>query len=101
MARAEANTRMRDFYDVYVLTQMEIIDINPEHLKKAFIATCRSRGSETLILEFDEILNTIINSPEMQSSWDNYKSDNPYVGELLWEDAVRSIVSLKEKCELS
>ena len=101
MARAEANTRMRDFYDVYVLTQMEMIDINPEHLKKAFIATCRSRGSETLILEFDEILNTIINSPEMQSSWDNYKSDNPYVGELLWEDAVRSIVSLKEKCELS
>ena len=29
MTRAEANTRMRDFYDIYVLTRQENIEINP------------------------------------------------------------------------
>ena len=59
MTRAEANTRMRDFYDVYILTRQETIEINSAHLKEAFEATCRKRGSEALIPSFDEVLESI------------------------------------------
>ena len=59
MTRAEGNTRMRDFYDIYILTRKEGIELNPAYLKEAFAATCRKRGSETVIPSFDEILDSI------------------------------------------
>ena len=71
MTRAEANTRMRDFYDIYILTRQDAIEINPAHLKEAFAATCRKRGSEAVIPSFDEVLESIESLPEMQDAWEN------------------------------
>ena len=44
MVRAEANTRMRDFYDIHVLLKYEADKIDRDTLKEAFVATCKRRG---------------------------------------------------------
>ncbi len=99
MTRAEANTRMRDFYDIYILTRQEVIEINPTHLKEAFAATCRKRGSEAAIPSFDEVLESIEASPEMQDAWENYRKNNPYVEDLTWGEAIHSVKLLKDQIE--
>ena len=99
MTRAEANTRMRDFYDIYILTRQEVIEINPTHLKEAFAATCRKRGSEAAIPSFDEVLESIESLPEMQDAWENYRKNNPYMEDLTWGEAVHSVKLLKEKID--
>ncbi len=99
MTRAEANTRMRDFYDVYILTRQETIEINSAHLKEAFAATCRKRGSEALIPSFDEVLESIEVLPEMQDAWENYRKNNSYVEDLTWREAVHSIKQLKNQID--
>lgn len=99
MTRAEANTRMRDFYDIYVLTRQENIEINPGYLKDAFVATCRKRGSIEKQADFDEILTSIARLEEMEQSWNRYREDNPYVGDLTWADAVQSVVQLKRRID--
>lgn len=95
MARAEANTRMRDFYDIYVLLQYEGDKIDEVILKEAFIATCRRRGSETKILNFADIINRVHNSDKMKLQWDNYRRDNYYVGELSWAEVCDSVKKLE------
>ncbi len=99
MTRAEANTRMRDFYDIYILTRQEVIEINPTHLKEAFAATCRKRGSEAAIPSFDEVLESIEASPEMLDAWENYRKNNPYVEDLTWGEAIHSVKLLKDQID--
>lgn len=97
MTRAEGNTRMRDFYDIYILTRKEGIELNPAYLKEAFAATCRKRGSETVIPSFDEILESIESSSAMQEAWENYRENNSYVEDLTWGEAVNAVKLLKEQ----
>lgn len=44
MVRAEANTRMRDFYDIHVLLEQDTVNIDRDTMKSAFYATCKRRG---------------------------------------------------------
>ena len=99
MTRAEANTRMRDFYDIYILTRQKAFEFNPTHLKEAFAATCRKRGSEAVMPFFDEVLESIEASPEMQDAWENYRKNNPYVEDLTWGEAVHSVKLLKDQID--
>ena len=45
MARGTANTRMRDFYDIHVISHQEAFD--REILKKAFLATSAKDRSDS------------------------------------------------------
>ena len=57
MARGTANTRMRDFYDIYVISNRETYD--REILKKAFAATSTKRNTTNQIPDFRTILSTV------------------------------------------
>ena len=49
--------------------------------------------------DFDEILTSIARLEEMEQSWNRYREDNPYVGDLTWADAVQSVVQLKRRID--
>ena len=98
MARETANTRMRDFYDIYVLTKRETIDFKV--LRDAFIATCNKRGTAAMIPQIDAILNAVRHDPFMKEMWGKYKADNFFVGELSWDDVNASVEALKEQIQI-
>ena len=50
LARGVLNTRMRDFYDIYILTRQKAFEFNPTHLKEAFAACCSSFMETELIV---------------------------------------------------
>lgn len=95
MARENANTRMRDFYDIYILTnQIPVIDYVVLH--DAFIATSEKRGTTSMIERFDDILETVRKDTTMEGMWEKYKEDNFYVGDLSWETVNQSVLHLKK-----
>jgi len=95
MVRAEANTRMRDFYDIHVLLEYEYERIDRDVLKVAFRATCKRRESENMISELNDVIDKVHNTETLKSQWDNYQRDNYYVGEITWDEVCDSVKKLE------
>ena len=95
LARGTTNTRMRDFYDIYIITSQKEYD--SAVLKEAFIATSEKRNTTEQIPDFMIILNTLSSDETMKNRWMNYCSESFYVGDLSWEEIITSIRTLVEK----
>ena len=95
MVRAEANTRMRDFYDIHVLLEQDAVTIDRDIMKAAFYATCNKRGSIELIGTIDDVINKIADDETMRQLWNNYRKTNYYVGALEWEEVIGSARKLR------
>ena len=95
MVRAEANTRMRDFYDIHVLLEQDAVTIDRDTMKAAFYATCNKRGSIELIGTIDDVINKIADDETMKQLWNNYRKTNYYVGALEWEEVIGSARKLR------
>lgn len=94
MARETANTRMRDFYDIHILTNQETVDY--KLLKSAFLATSEKRATTALISHFDAILEAVRSDTTMDGLWEKYRKENFFVGDLTWEDVNQSVKKVKE-----
>lgn len=59
VSRVTTNTRMRDFYDLHILSQLHGQSIVPADLRAALIATAKKRGTEKYLADapaaFDEV----------------------------------------------
>ena len=95
MVRAEANTRMRDFYDIHVLLEQDAVTIDRDTMKAAFYATCNKRGSIELIGTIDDVINKIADDETIRQLWNNYRKTNYYVGALEWEEVIGSARKLR------
>lgn len=91
IARTITNTRMRDFYDIYLLQKLYQDKIDLELLKKAIMATAEKRGSSEMLKQHDEIIKQISANDDMRNLWQRYQENAPYVQELLWENAVEAV----------
>ena len=91
------NTRMRDFYDIYVLFSMYENTINVDVLKEAFYATCKKRNSINLIKNSKLLINTISNSDVLENRWNEYQKKFAYVQGISYEDTINNIKILLDK----
>lgn len=78
IARGDLNTRLRDYYDIYILTKLQCGNIEIDALRDALKATAQKRGSIGIIEEYSKIMETVVNSEIMQKQWDNYRKDFEY-----------------------
>ena len=97
--RAEANTRMRDFYDIHVLLEQDVVTIDRDTMKSAFYATCKRRKSTERIVTIDDVINKIADDEVMKRQWKNYRKTNYYVGTLEWDDVIGSTRTLRTMVE--
>ena len=89
-----ANTRMRDFYDIYVLTSTQAHNIDNATLKNAFTNTSKKRGSIGLLSDVDLIVREIAESTVMIDHWKNYQYKFDYATDILWDDVMESVKRL-------
>lgn len=94
ISRGIANTRLRDFYDLYILQQERKSDIDYEKVKMAFAATLRKRQSEDVMLRGNYILEQVDQNEEMQKLWKNYQHKFSYADGISWDAVMRSIKEL-------
>jgi len=67
ITRTTTNTRMRDFYDIYILDQLHGNTLNRQTLYDALLATAKKRGTERHLAEAVDVLNEVESSPVMQN----------------------------------
>ena len=99
MVRAEANTRMRDFYDIHVLLEQDVVTIDRDTMKSAFYATCKRRKFTERIVTIDDVINKIADDEVIKQQWKNYRKTNYYVGALEWDDVIESTRTLRTMVE--
>ena len=100
ITRTTTNTRMRDFYDIYILEQLHGNTLNPQILHDALWATSHKRGTERHLAEAAEVFEEVENSSVMQKLWESYRRKFSYAADLEWNiimRAVRSLYALSEK----
>jgi predicted nucleotidyltransferase component of viral defense system len=98
ISRGQANTRMRDYYDIHALAAAYKHELRPAVLQEALRNTSRKRGTTGLIDDAELIFQEIENSPEMASLWDSYRRKYQYAQKLNWEDVVKAVRTLYISC---
>ena len=91
------NTRLRDFYDLYVL-QDTGLEIDKATLAAALTATARKRGSEQVLVLYERTLDEIRISPLMREQWKRYQEKNNYAAGIIWDDVISDIRALCDDC---
>lgn len=91
IARTTANTRMRDFYDVYILFVLYRRELKSDTLADALKATSRKRGSLSLMANAEKVLTDLHDSKEMSALWENYRSKFRYAADISWGKVLLSV----------
>ena len=94
LARGALNTRMRDFYDVKILTDIYEHSINHIILKRAFEATSKERKTETLIENSSFAIETIKEDKTMNSLWRKYQNKYQYASGISLEETLNSVMKI-------
>ena len=94
LARGTANTRMRDYYDIYVLTNTQEHNIDNATLKEAFVNTSAKRGSIGVLSDVHLILKEVAESTVLIDRWKNYQRKFDYASDVLWADVMESVSCL-------
>ena len=98
--RGVLSTRIRDYYDVYMLinTQNKIID--KKTLKDAITLTAQYRGTSEIIKDWKKIVEKIANDSKMRQQWKRYQKDNFYAEEIEYDELINAISRVGEIIEI-
>ena len=97
VTRGIANTRSRDFYDIYILQNNGVSSIDSENFRLAVEATCNKRGSGVMFDEAEEIIKEIEEDKNMQNLWRAYQNKFEYAKEISWDMVMASVKDLLYK----
>ncbi|MBQ0064918.1 MAG: nucleotidyl transferase AbiEii/AbiGii toxin family protein [Firmicutes bacterium] len=89
------NTRMRDFYDVYALTNLYEDSINYQVLHDAFVATSQKRNSQ--FENTEEIIQMVASDGGIQNLWKSYQKKYIYASEISFDEVIKTVRILIQK----
>lgn len=88
ISRGVANTRTRDFYDVYTLYALKKEEVNFETLRLALEATSRRRNTFEILKEYPQILESIKADSPQNDFWRRFVAKNPFARGITLSQAV-------------
>ena len=91
VTRATTNTRMRDFYDLHILSQIYAQSILPSDLRAAIIATAKKRGTEKYFSDAFAAFDEVEADSNMEKLWLAYQKNFSYAVDLPWHTVMDSI----------
>ena len=69
------NTRMKDYYDLYMFVNLKWDDINKSDLRKAIINTSKVRETLDYIDDINRYIELISDDSRLKLLWDSYKNN--------------------------
>lgn len=93
-------TRMKDFYDCYMLGKLYIDEIDREDLIKAIKNTARTRKTEFIFDNIQKTINFIENDESLKFLWTAYSSQFDYAKKIKFESLIEEIKKLLKIIEL-
>lgn len=101
IARGIANTRMRDFYDIYILLKVQGHNIDRDTLAEAIVATAGKRGSRSILLEGELVLKEVFKSEILSREWSKYQKQYSYSADISWDEIKEAIFEIWEGMDLT
>lgn len=98
ISRNVTNTRMRDFYDIYILQKLYGEQLSKDILRDALVATAKKRETLEQIEteDIDEVFDEIQSSSVMENLWKVYQRNYSYSADIPWHTIMKSIRTLYE-----
>lgn len=93
--RGIANTRMRDFYDIYELHKH--MTFSWDTAKAAFVATCKKRDTAFTSEKIETELEQISQSEGLKNQWEMFRKKNFFVEDLDYVDLIAEVCRLIKK----
>ena len=85
------NTRMKDYYDLYMFVHLKWDDINTETLKKAIFNSSKNRDTLDYIENSNKYIELIEVDKRLKSLWDSYQNNYEYAKNISFEDTIKAI----------
>ncbi|MEG1751513.1 MAG: nucleotidyl transferase AbiEii/AbiGii toxin family protein [Clostridia bacterium] len=93
-------TRMKDFYDCYLLGKLYFQNINKKNMILALRTTAKNRNTENIFDNVHETIDAITNDGSLQFMWLAYSSQFNYSKDIKFEDTINQITSLLKRIDL-
>ena len=90
------NSRMKDYYDLYMFVNLKWNDINKETLRKEIINTPKNRETLSYMENANEYINLIEDDSKLKLLWNNYQKNYEYAKDISYEDTIKSIKIISE-----
>ena len=97
LRRGIYNSRMKDFYDIYLFINKLVDDINYNNLRLAMKNTFEKRESLSYLEDYKYILSDISKNERLLSLWNKYISKNKYALGIDFKDIVSSLEEFLDK----
>lgn len=94
LSRGIANTRPRDYYDLYILWTLRREECDIVTLKSALMRTAAKRGSEKVLEKNKAIVEQIRNSGQLQGFWKKYEAEYDYAKGIEFQSICDAILNM-------
>lgn len=85
------NTRMKDYYDLYMFVNLKWNDIDKTILRKAIFNTSEKRETLNYIENADKYIELINEDSKLKSLWKNYQNTYAYAKDISFENTIAAI----------
>lgn len=85
------NTRMKDYYYLYMFVNLKWDDIDKTILRKAIFNTSKKRETLNYIEEADKYIELINEDSKLKSLWKNYQNNYVYAKDISFENTIAAI----------
>ncbi len=96
IARNINNTRMKDYYDIYMFVNLKLKEINRETLRNAIINTAKSKKDIDYIINSNKYIELIENDNQLKLFWHNYQNNYEYAKDITFEDTIKAIKTIND-----
>lgn len=100
LSRNIANTRPRDFYDIFILYKLRGTECDPVILKTALEETTKKRGSLSVLGQYESIVGDIRKNFGMRNFWSNYQKEFDYAKNISFEETCDTVLSIIKTLQL-
>ena len=100
ITRGIFNTRLKDFYDIYILLKTKINNIDKKTLVIAIENTFKRRETKLDINYFNAVINSLTENNNLKDLWSEFQNKNIYAKDIDFEDtvdAIKIIVNILEE----
>lgn len=96
LSRNIANTRPRDYYDIYILYALRMAECDMNTLRLALKRTTKKRGSEKILSQYHDIMQTILESDTLRKQWLKYSREYHYASDISFDDTCTAIQKIMD-----
>ena len=90
------NTRMKDYYELFMFVSLKWNNINKITLKEAIYNTFKNRNTLNYINNMNSYIDLISDDSRLKSLWNNYRKTYEYAKEISYDNTIKAIKVISE-----